>query len=151
MSSLTTARPVVRVKISLRVVRLFIDEEPRYIDMIKNVTFDKGVGVIVVGADSSNPLKPELFEDPDMEISISEFVKPGSQLILPLFEGNEKAPNNSLTGLGRSQRSLVREAISSGDFDAKKGNRVISSSPQGIRELGVPVPISLRGYEAPRP
>ncbi|MEC7756420.1 MAG: leucyl aminopeptidase [Candidatus Thermoplasmatota archaeon] len=65
----------------------------------------------------------------NMEISVSEFVKPGSQLILPLFEGNEKAPNNSLTGLGRSQRSLVREAISSGDFDAKKGKRLSIWTP----------------------
>ncbi|MAH98168.1 MAG: hypothetical protein CMA12_02300, partial [Euryarchaeota archaeon] len=64
-----------------------------------------------------------------MEISVSEFLEPGSQLILPLFEGNEKAPNNSLSGLERSQRRLVREAISSGDFDAKKGKRLSIWTP----------------------
>ena len=56
-----------------------------------------------------------------MEWSNDEFGEAGSQLLLPLFEGNGKAPNNALSGLSRSQRSLVREAISSDDFEGKKG------------------------------
>ena len=59
-----------------------------------------------------------------MQISNGGFEEVGSQLILPLFEGNNKPPNNSLAGLGRSQRKLVKEALSSGEFDAKKGKRM---------------------------
>ena len=55
-----------------------------------------------------------------MEWSNDEFGEVGNQLILPLFEGSEKAPNNALSGLSRSQRSLVREAIASDDFEGKK-------------------------------
>ena len=54
-----------------------------------------------------------------MEWSNDEFGEDGSQLLLPLFEGTGKAPNNALSGLSRSQRSLVREAISSDDFEGK--------------------------------
>ena len=43
-----------------------------------------------------------------MKIACSEFTELGSQMVLPLFEGVDKAPNNSLRGLSRSQRSLVR-------------------------------------------
>ncbi|HJM24353.1 MAG TPA: M17 family peptidase N-terminal domain-containing protein, partial [Candidatus Thalassarchaeaceae archaeon] len=64
-----------------------------------------------------------------MEISNSEFNELGSQLVLPLFEGSGKAPNNSLTGLNRNQRSLVREALVSGDFDGKKGKRLTLWTP----------------------
>ena len=59
-----------------------------------------------------------------MEWDKSEFGEAGNQLILPLFEGSEKAPNNALSGLSRSQRSLVREAIASDDFEGKKGQRM---------------------------
>ena len=64
-----------------------------------------------------------------MQISNSEFTQLGSQLVLPLFEGTEKAPNNSLVGLSRSQRSLVKEALSSGEFDCKKGKRMTLWTP----------------------
>ena len=64
-----------------------------------------------------------------MEWSNDEFGDEGGQLVLPLFEGIEKAPNNSLAGLGRSQRALVREAIASGDFEAKKGKRMSVWTP----------------------
>ena len=64
-----------------------------------------------------------------MNISSGEFGELGSQLVLPLFEGTEKAPNNSLYGLSRSQRSLVREALSSGEFDCKKGKRMTLWTP----------------------
>ena len=44
-----------------------------------------------------------------MKISNSEFTNLGTQLILPVFEDTKKAPNNSLNGLNRSQRGLVRD------------------------------------------
>ena len=52
-----------------------------------------------------------------MEWKNSEFGEIGDQLVLPLFEGVEKPPNNSLPGLNRSQRTLVREEIASDDFE----------------------------------
>ena len=64
-----------------------------------------------------------------MEWSNDEFGEAGSQLLLPLFEGTGKAPNNALSGLSRSQRSLVREAISSDDFEGKKGQRMVVWTP----------------------
>ena len=59
----------------------------------------------------------------------SEFGEIGDQLVLPLFEGVEKPPNNSLSGLNRSQRTLVREAIASDDFEGKKGQRMAVWTP----------------------
>jgi len=64
-----------------------------------------------------------------MKISNSEFNGIGKQLILPLFKGTEKAPNNSLAGLSRVQRGLVRDALSSGSFDGKKGKRMSLWTP----------------------
>jgi leucyl aminopeptidase len=64
-----------------------------------------------------------------MEWSNDEFGEAGSQLLLPLFEGTGKAPNNALSGLSRSQRSLVREAISSDDFEGKKSQRMVVWTP----------------------
>lgn len=64
-----------------------------------------------------------------MKISNSEFNGIGKQLILPLFKGAEKAPNNSLAGLSRVQRGLVRDALSSGSFDGKKGKRMSLWTP----------------------
>ena len=64
-----------------------------------------------------------------MKIACSEFTELGSQMVLPLFEGVDKAPNNSLRGLSRSQRSLVRDALSSGGFDGKKGRRMTLWTP----------------------
>ena len=64
-----------------------------------------------------------------MEWSNDEFGEAESQLLLPLFEGTGKAPNNALSGLSRSQRSLVREAISSDDFEGKKGQRMVVWTP----------------------
>ena len=51
-------------------------------------------------------------------------------MVLPLFEGIEKAPNNALSGLSRSQRALVRKAIASDDFEAKKGKRMSVWTPE---------------------
>ena len=56
-----------------------------------------------------------------MEYDNSEFDEIGGQLVLPIFKGTVRAPNNSLNGLGRMQRSLVKEALSSDDFDGKIG------------------------------
>ncbi len=64
-----------------------------------------------------------------MEISNSEFTELGGQLVLPFFEGNDKPPNNALSGLSRSQRTLVREALASGGFDGKKGKRMTLWTP----------------------
>ncbi|MAZ23368.1 MAG: leucyl aminopeptidase [Euryarchaeota archaeon] len=64
-----------------------------------------------------------------MKISNSEFNGIGKQLILPFFKGTEKAPNNSLAGLSRVQRGLVRDALSSGSFDGKKGKRMSLWTP----------------------
>ncbi|MEY8203594.1 MAG: M17 family peptidase N-terminal domain-containing protein, partial [Bermanella sp.] len=64
-----------------------------------------------------------------MEWKNSEFGEIGDQLVLPLFEGVEKPPNNSLSGLNRSQRTLVREAIASDDFEGKKGQRMAVWNP----------------------
>jgi leucyl aminopeptidase len=54
----------------------------------------------------------------------NEFQGVGMQLIIPLFEGITKAPNNSLNGLSRIQRSLVKAAIISDDFEGKKRQRL---------------------------
>ena len=59
-----------------------------------------------------------------MEASVSEFDSVGDILILPLFEGVERAPNNALAGLSRTQRSLVNEALASDSFTGKAGKRL---------------------------
>ena len=59
-----------------------------------------------------------------MIIRNSEFTKLGKQLILPLFEGVQRAPNNSLMGLSRVHRGLVKEALNSENFDGKKGKNM---------------------------
>ena len=59
-----------------------------------------------------------------MDTSVSEFNDIGDILVLPLFEGIGKAPNNALSGLSRTQRSLVNEAISSDSFTGKAGKRL---------------------------
>ena len=69
-----------------------------------------------------------------MEWTNSNFGEVGNQLILPFFESILKVPNNALTGLSRTQRSLVREAFSSGEFKAKIGRRMAIWTP-GCRIL----------------
>ena len=64
-----------------------------------------------------------------MKISNSEFTSLGAQLILPVFEDTKKAPNNSLNGLNRSQRGLVRDVLGSGGFEGKKGTRMSLWTP----------------------
>ena len=59
-----------------------------------------------------------------MDATVSEFDNVGDILILPLFEGVDKAPNNALAGLSRTQRSLVNEALASDSFTAKPGKRL---------------------------
>ena len=65
-----------------------------------------------------------------MEISNGEFTELGKQLILPLFKGVERAPNNSLSGLSRIQRGLVRDALISGGFAGKKSERMALWTPE---------------------
>ena len=78
-----------------------------------------------------------------MNWSNSEFDEACEQLLIPLFEGVDRAPNNSLSGLGRSQRNLVKEAISSDEFEGKKGQRMVVWTPGcrvmliGMRGSGV--------------
>ncbi len=65
-----------------------------------------------------------------MIIRNSEFTKLGKQLILPLFEGVQRAPNNSLMGLSRVHRGLVKEALNSENFDGKKGKNMTLWTPE---------------------
>ena len=59
-----------------------------------------------------------------MNATVNEFNDVGDILVLPLFEGIEKAPNNALSGLSRTQRSLVNEALASDSFTGKSGKRL---------------------------
>ena len=59
-----------------------------------------------------------------MDTTVSEFNDEGEILELPLFEGIGKATNTALSGLSRTQRSLVNEAISSDIFTGKAGKRL---------------------------
>jgi len=59
-----------------------------------------------------------------MKTTVSEFNDIGDILVLPLFEGVEKAPNNALVGLSRTQRTLVNEALASDSFTGKAGKRL---------------------------
>ena len=59
-----------------------------------------------------------------MDVKVSEFTDVGDILIIPLFENVQKAPNNALVSLGRTQRSLVNEAIASDAFTGKSGKRL---------------------------
>jgi leucyl aminopeptidase len=59
-----------------------------------------------------------------MDASVTEFNDVGDILILPLFKGVNKAPNNALAGLSRTQRSLVNEALASESFTGKAGKRL---------------------------
>ena len=74
-------------------------------------------------------LLPNRRFDDKMNWSNSEFDEAYEQLLIPLFEGVRRAPNNALSGLGRSQRNLVKEAISSDEFDGKKGQRMVIWTP----------------------
>ena len=64
-----------------------------------------------------------------MNWSNGEFDEAREQLLIPLFEGIERAPNNALAGLSRSQRNLIKEAISSDEFQGKKGQRMVVWTP----------------------
>ena len=59
-----------------------------------------------------------------MDATVSEFNDVGDILVLPLFEGVNKAPNNALASLSRTQRSLVNEALASESFTGKAGKRL---------------------------
>ena len=57
-----------------------------------------------------------------MKHSTSSIGNVEGTLILPLFEGCDKAPNKSLLGLERGTQSQVRDALSSEDFTGKAGS-----------------------------
>jgi leucyl aminopeptidase len=59
-----------------------------------------------------------------MDANVTEFDDVGDILVLPLFEGVDKAPNNALAGLARTQRALVNEALASASFTGKAGKRL---------------------------
>ena len=65
-----------------------------------------------------------------MDANVSEFSHIGDILVLPLFEGTEKAPNNALNGLSRTQRSLVNEALASESFTGKNGKHLSVWTPE---------------------
>ena len=60
---------------------------------------------------------------------VGEFDDVGDILVLPLFEGVEKAPNNALAGLSRTQRALVNEALGGDAFTGKAGKRLSVWTP----------------------
>ncbi len=59
-----------------------------------------------------------------MEWSVDGFDDTGDVLVLPLFKGVEKAPNNALSGLTRGQRAVVNEALAGDAFTGKAGKRL---------------------------
>ncbi len=59
----------------------------------------------------------------------SEFIDIGMQLILPVFEGIEQIPEESLKGLNISQKNLIKEAIVSKDFHAKIDQKISLWTP----------------------
>ena len=64
-----------------------------------------------------------------MDVTVTGFDDVGDLLVLPLFEGVEKAPNNALAGLARTQRSLVNDALASDSFTGKAGKRLAVWTP----------------------
>ena len=64
-----------------------------------------------------------------MQASVSQYGEVGDILVLPLFKGVEKAPNNALSGLARTQRGLVNDAIASDSFTGKAGKSLTVWTP----------------------
>ncbi|MEK9865461.1 MAG: leucyl aminopeptidase [Euryarchaeota archaeon] len=56
-----------------------------------------------------------------MATKCSKYGNIGDQVLIPLFEDQNRLPNNTTVGLDRSQSKLIREAISSEGFDGKRG------------------------------
>ena len=55
-----------------------------------------------------------------MNVSVSGYLETGNIMIIPLFQGIEKAPNNSTKGLTRAASIAVKSAISSDNFDGEE-------------------------------
>ena len=73
-----------------------------------------------------------------MNVEVREFLETGEIMIIPLFKGTEKAPNNSTKGLSRSASIAVKSAISSEKFEGKEKDRIsIWSEECQIILLGV--------------
>ena len=64
-----------------------------------------------------------------MDAVVGKFDDVGDILVLPLFESVEKAPNNALAGLSRTQRALVNEALGGDAFTGKAGKRLSVWTP----------------------
>ena len=73
-----------------------------------------------------------------MDVEVSEILETGDIMIIPLFQGTEKAPNNSTKGLSRSASIAVKSAISSDKFDGREKDQIsIWSEECQIILLGV--------------
>ena len=59
-----------------------------------------------------------------MKWTNNNFADVASQLILPVFEEIDKAPNNSLIGLNRNARKMIKDAFASNQFEGKNGQRM---------------------------
>ena len=59
-----------------------------------------------------------------MITSVSDFLKTGNIMIIPLFQDTKKAPNNTTIGLSRSASITVKSAISSESFEGKEGKTI---------------------------
>jgi len=59
-----------------------------------------------------------------MNVSVSGYLETGNIMIIPLFQGIEKAPNNSTKGLTRAASIAVKSAISSDNFDGEEKSQI---------------------------
>ena len=65
-----------------------------------------------------------------MSVNCGAYGEIGDQLLITLFENQNRLPNKATVGLNRSQSKLIREAISSDSFDQKKGSSLNIWTPE---------------------
>ena len=65
-----------------------------------------------------------------MSVNCGDYGEIGDQLLITLFENQNRLPNKATLGLNRSQSKLIREAISSNSFDQKKGSSLNIWTPE---------------------
>ena len=65
-----------------------------------------------------------------MSVNCGDYGEIGDQLLITLFENQNRLPNKATVGLNRSQSKLIREAISSDSFDQKKGSSLNIWTPE---------------------
>ncbi len=56
-----------------------------------------------------------------MDATVGKFEETGDILIIPVFKGVEKAPNNTTTGLSRGASIAVKAAAASEALTGKRG------------------------------